>query len=142
MTIVEALSDRQILLLHQLYLKEWWTKDRTIEQTKQSVSGSQLIIGVTESDNLLGFARVLTDYVFKAIIFDLIVHADFRGQGIADDIVRYIKNHRTLSNVAHFELYCLPELFEFYRRHGFDKDLGGVSLMRLETGNGNLTDEF
>ncbi len=33
-------------------------------------------------DRVIGFARVLTDYTFKALIFDVIVDESDRGQGL------------------------------------------------------------
>ena len=130
MDIVEALTQDQISQLHSLYVKEWWTNSRTLDQTANGVIGSQLVIGVIESNNLVGFARVLTDYTFKALIFDLIIDPRFRKLNVGDRIINHIKNHKKLSQVAHFELYCLPELFDFYRKYGFDENVGEIKLMR------------
>ena len=71
---------------------EWWTRSRSLEETKQCVLGSQICIGITsEADNLVGFVRVLTDFTFKALIFDVIVapvsytHLDvYKRQALAD----------------------------------------------------------
>ena len=83
MQTIYALSDEHLIQLHQLYQQEWWSETRTLEDTRRGVQGSQLRIGlVDEQDALIGFARVLTDYTFKAFIFDLIVRQDQRAQGI------------------------------------------------------------
>jgi GNAT superfamily N-acetyltransferase len=132
MNIVDSLTDHQILELHQLYQQEWWTNSRTIEQTNNGVKGSQIVIAVTDENQLVGFARVLTDYTFKALIFDLMVHKDYRGQKLGSVMIEKIKQHPKLSNVIHFELYCLPELFEYYHQHDFDDNLGGIKLMRFK----------
>lgn len=131
MNVIDTLDPDQVAQLHTLYRQEWWTKDRTFEETQACVDGSQLCIGLTDANNeLIGFARVLTDYVFKALIFDLIVRRDHRKAGLGDKLVTLITSHTELQAVKHFELYCLPEMHDFYARHRFTTDLGGVQLMR------------
>lgn len=128
---VETLSAQQLVQLHQLYQQEWWGEGRTLEDTRRCVAGSQLCIGLIDPQGqLVGFARVLTDTIFKAFIFDLIVRQDWRSQGLGKQLLQRITTHEKLSRVQHFELYCLPEMFEFYRALGFTTALGGVQLMR------------
>ncbi|WP_016957623.1 GNAT family N-acetyltransferase [Catenovulum agarivorans] len=132
MEIIYQLNTHQISQLHVLYQSEWWTKGRTLEQTKQCVAGSQIIVGLVDSSgNLQGFTRVLTDYIFKALIFDVIVAQPHRGKGVGELLMNAIKQHPALSHVNSFELYCLPEMFEFYQKHGFSADVGDIQLMRL-----------
>jgi len=131
MQIIYELGEKHIHQLHELYRQEWWTSTRTIEETRRAVNGSQITIGLVDrSDELLGFARVLTDYIFKAVIFDIIVRHDQRGKGFGDKILSLIEKHEKLAEVKHFELYCRPEMSDFYARHGFSTDIGGVRLMR------------
>lgn len=133
MKTIYTFNNKQIQELHTLYENEWWTNNRTFEETTKCIAGSQLCIGLVDDDGTLqGFARVLTDYVFKAIIFDLIVSADQRGTGIGNTLMTTIKNHPRLKHVKHFELYCLPEVFSFYQQHGFSSDVGKIKLMRYE----------
>lgn len=85
------------------------------------------------NDQLIGFARVLTDYIFKAMIFDVIVSEKHRGLGLGDKLIEPIKSHPALHQVRHFELYGLPDMEAFYERHGFTIKTGGVKLMRHTT---------
>ena len=131
MNVIDTLTPDQVAQLHSLYRQEWWTRDRTLEETQAGVDGSQLCIGLVNADNeLIGFARVLTDYIFKAMIFDLIVRKDHRNTGLGDRLVTLITSHPTLQAVKHFELYCLPEMHDFYARHQFTNNLGDIQLMR------------
>lgn len=136
MQIVYTLTDDQIQDLHQLYQQEWWTEKRLLEETRACVQGSQICIGIVdENKKLIGFARVLTDYTFKALIFDVIVCESSKGLKLGHRLMELIRGHRELSNVKHFELYCLPEMFEFYRRYGFSEDVGDIKLMRCINDN-------
>lgn len=136
MNIIYKLTEQQIEQLHQLYHQEWWTNTRSLAQTKQGIAGSQICIGLTDADGYLqGFARVLTDYTFKALIFDLIIANKQRGKGLGEQLINLIKTHPKLTDVASFELYCLPELEDFYAKHDFTKDVGGIKLMRCVSNN-------
>jgi GNAT superfamily N-acetyltransferase len=117
--------------LHRLYQKEWWSKDRSLQETRRCVAGSQVCIGlVGAKGHLLAFARVITDFTFRAMIFDVIVSDSERGLGLGTQIIQLLKNHDKLRQVGTFELYCLPPLFDFYRKLGFSEDVGEVRLMR------------
>ena len=132
MQVIDTFNDQQLKQLHQLYQQAWWSANRSLEETRRGVQGSQLCLGlINPQQALIGFARVLTDYTFKALIFDLIVHQDLRGQGHGQHLLELIKSHEKLSRVLHFELYCLPEMSDFYAAHGFSLNVDGVQLMRL-----------
>lgn len=133
MNVTYTLSDNHITQLHALYQQEWWTKGRSIEDTRQCIRGSQICIGiVTDTDELVGFTRVITDYVFKAFVFDVIVRHDARSLGLGKQLVALVTTHPALKSVRHIELYCLPELVPFYGKRGFSSDVGGFQLMRFE----------
>lgn len=132
MTPIYQLNEAQVQQLHGLYQTAWWAKERTLEQAWQCVQGSQIVIGLTDEDgNLIAFTRVVTDYTFKAFMFDVIVHEAYQGKGLGNQLVGLVKNHERLKNVTHIELYCRPDLRDFYGQHGFTSEVGGMSLMRL-----------
>jgi predicted GNAT family N-acyltransferase len=132
LTVVHALDDRQVGQLHALYQTEWWTRGRSLDATRQCVAGSQICIGLVDgAGNLAAFARVITDFTFKALIFDVIVSKEIRGAGLGKRLLELITRHDKLRNVRHFELYCLPGLFAFYNRFGFSENVGEIRLMRL-----------
>lgn len=125
----EAYTDQ----LLALYKDWWWTNKRTRADVETMVAHSDVLFGLcdTETSNLIGFTRVLTDYVYKAILFDVIVAKDYQNQGLGRVLMEAVYNHSSLVNVAHIELYCLEELVPFYERFGFTEDLGGLRLMRI-----------
>lgn len=132
MKVVYELSESHISDLQKLYQNEWWTETRTLEETRSAVNGSQVCIALLdEKDKLIGFARVLTDFTFKALIFDVIVAQQARKLGLGDLLIKQIKEYPGLAGIKHFELYCLPEMFSFYQKHGFSEQVGKIQLMRF-----------
>jgi GNAT superfamily N-acetyltransferase len=133
LTVLDELSERHIRQLHGLYQGEWWSRDRTLEEARSCVGESQLCIALVDAgDNLVGFARVLSDFTFKAFIFDVIVAPGMRGAGLGDRLMQLVTGHDKLRQVRHMELYCLPEMMPFYERHGFSGEPGPIKLMRRD----------
>ena len=132
---IEQLTDEQTKQLHELYQQEWWTKGRSLEDVRSMLTNQPYVYGMCELETgkLIGFARVLSDGVFKAVVFDVIVDPTHRGQAIGGKLMERILADPRLSRVSHFELYCLPELAPFYQSLGFSTDVGGVRLMRYQT---------
>ncbi len=131
MNVIYQFSEQQIQQVHQLYKTVWWAKERSLEETTACINGSQICIGIVDdNDELIAFTRILSDFIYKAIIFDLIVCELQRGNGIGQKMIGLIKNHTQLKKVKHFELYCLPEMEPFYANFGFSTDVGGIKLMR------------
>jgi len=131
MTIIYKFSDEHIKQVHQLYKEVWWGKERTLEDTINCVQGSQVCIGILDSnDKLIGFTRIITDFIYKAIIFDVIVSTNHRNNGLGQKLMSLVRSHDKLKKVKHFELYCLPEMEAFYASFGFSTEVGGIKLMR------------
>jgi predicted GNAT family N-acyltransferase len=85
------------------------------------LNNSDLIFGMceAESQNLVAFARILTDRVYRAMIFDVIVGANYRDRGLGAILIERILSHPELSQVECIHLFCLPDVIPFYEKFGF-----------------------
>ena len=131
---ITRLNDSQTIQLHALYQLEWWTAGRSLQDVRKMLAGRSLVYGIceTETERLAGFARVLSDGIFKALIFDVIVHPHCRGRKIGEKLMNNLLSDPRLARVRHFELYCLPQLEPFYEKFGFSATVGDVRLMRYK----------
>ena len=129
---IEQLYGDQIDMLKGLFDSTWWASDRALADIQRMLRQSDIVVGfcLPQSGELIAFARVLTDYVYKALILDLIVDERYRDQGVGRQLLNDIITHPLLGNVAHLELYCLPELVPFYEAWGFTADLDALCLLR------------
>jgi GNAT superfamily N-acetyltransferase len=120
-TLLHQLTPAQIEQLHQMYLQEWWSKDRALADVPTLLSNSDLLIGLWDEDaqRLAGFCRVLTDWVYRAIVFDVIVAADYRGQGLGAQLIHQVTTHPRLAQVECIQLFCTPAMQPFYEQYGF-----------------------
>jgi N-acetyltransferase len=130
---VNTLSESQIEDLHRLYQNEWWTKGRTLEDVRQMLDGSPVIVALADphTHRLKAFARVITDGVYKALVLDVIVDESARRTGLGKALMDAITSHPAIAKVQHFELYCRPELIPFYQRWGFQEPSADLRFMRM-----------
>ena len=104
--------------LVQLYTFAPWAMNRTVDDTRTMLAHTDLAISAWERDLLVGFGRVSTDYVYRASIWDVIVHPDYQGQDIGSQIMDRILQHPDLKQVELFWL-CTRDKQAFYEKLGF-----------------------
>ena len=129
--IVETLTESQISDLMDLYKNEFWCDKRTREDVVKMLAATDVIIGfVDEGDRLIAFTRVITDFVYRAMVFDVIVNPTHRKMGLGAKLMNAVVNHPKLQAVETFGLTCLPNMIPFYKRWRFTDDIGESKFMR------------
>ena len=123
--ITQDLTNNQIQELHKLFQQMWWTKERTREEITTMLENS-MSFGLIErnTQRLVGYARVLTDEIKYAFIFDVMTVGHHRGKGLGKMLMDAIINHPRLKNVKNFELTCAPDMVTFYEKFGFSDNYG------------------
>jgi len=103
-----------------------WTCDRSLENTKRMLAETDVMITAWEGNKLVGCGRVLTDYVFRASIWDVIVDRSYHNQDIGKGLIQRILTHASLAQVELFWL-CTRRYQGFYASLGFsDKEQTGM----------------
>ncbi|NTG05310.1 GNAT family N-acetyltransferase [Agrobacterium rhizogenes] len=127
-----SLNDYQVNQLVALFQEEWWTKGRTRADVIQALASGGPVFAFIDldGDELVAFARVITDGVYKAMIFDIIVKDTWRNTGLGGLLMETVMNDPALINIKHRELYCLAEMVPFYQKWGFTDHLPGLHFMR------------
>jgi len=128
--VVEQLSETQISDLLDLYKNEFWSQRRTREEIEKMLAASDIIIGlVDECDHLIAFTRVLTDFIYRATVYDVIVKPSHRNMRLGSKLMELVINHPKLYSVEVVALYCLLEMMSFYEHLGFTADVGELQMM-------------
>jgi len=128
--LTHELTSDQIDDLVALYQTVWWAIGRVRADVEVMLRGSLAFAFVDDAGRIAAFARVVTDGVYKALVFDVIVAAGHRGSGLGQQLVDAVLEHPTVRRCLHVELYCAPDLIPFYERWGFTRDLGDITFMR------------
>lgn len=120
-TWIEQFDNTQINEIHALMIQEWWCSNRSLEEVKLVISGSSLAIAALDHEQrVAAFARVLTDGIFKAVVFDVIVRAENRDNRLGEKLIRKLQQHPSLEHVKSLELYCPDHISGFYTKLGFE----------------------
>jgi GNAT superfamily N-acetyltransferase len=131
----EAVETDCLPQLMDLFASAWWTAGRTIGDVTRMLAASDLVFALNyrPAGRLVGFARVITDGVYLAVVLDVIVAPGSRGSGLGAMLLEAIVGHPRLAAVRSVELVCQPNLVPFYRRWGFTEQVGRSRLMRRTT---------
>lgn len=129
--VLDSVGEKHLSGLMTLYGQAWWATHRTREQVRRLLEHSSVTVGVTDSrtGELAGFARVLTDFVFRAHIYDVIVREDCRGRGVSRMVMDAVIRHPRLKEVEKFELTCKEDLIPLYSKCGFEAGGHGLNFM-------------
>ncbi len=104
--------------LVRLYAQAPWAAGRTADDARDMLAHSDLVLSAWDGSKLVGLGRVLTDYVYRASIWDVIVDKDYQGQDIGTQIMQRILQHPDLKRVELFWL-CTRDKQAFYEKLGF-----------------------
>jgi predicted GNAT family N-acyltransferase len=128
--IVSQLTENQISELLDLYKNEFWSNKRTHQDVVEMLAASDIIIGlVDDNEKLIGFTRLLTDFVYRAIIFDVIIKPTHRNMKLSSKLMDAVVNHPQLKSIDWIALCCLPEMIPYYERWGFTSKFSKIQLM-------------
>ncbi len=105
-------------VLLPLFEQASWARGRTVTETTEMLRQTDVFITAWDDNRVIGCGRVLTDYVYRASIWDVIVDAAYQGQDVGTEIMHRILNHPSLQRVELFWL-CTRDKHTFYENLGF-----------------------
>jgi GNAT superfamily N-acetyltransferase len=130
--LVHELSEPQIDQLVQLYHKQWWSLGRSPKDVRTMLAHSSKVYALIEpdTDRLVAFCRVLTDFVFRGLLNDVMVDESCQGQGIGRRLMEAVRSDPDLANVQSIGLWCKPHLVPLYQKFGFEISNTGYCWMQ------------
>jgi predicted GNAT family N-acyltransferase len=120
MTRVRDLTPDDAQELTALYEDYEWWDDREVEDVRAALAETEVAVGVEDGGDLVASARVLTDYTYYANVFDVIVAAHRRGEGLGETLVEAVVDHPDLQSVVGLSLLCRRGLVPYYESVGFE----------------------
>ena len=88
--------------LQQLFQETDWANNRNLNDIKKMLNGSSSVIGAWSNGELIGFARVITDNVFRALIDDVIIHPIKRSKGVGSNLIQKLIDRLTELKIEGF----------------------------------------
>lgn len=116
--------------LQVLYCFTHWGRSRSLDQIEKMLNGTNLCFSVRYDDKLVAFCRLLTDFVFRGSLWDILVHPDHQGKGLGSRLIEYAMEHPAVKNIPIITTFA-SELEPFLKRHGFENREGLMILQRV-----------
>jgi ribosomal protein S18 acetylase RimI-like enzyme len=95
----------------------FWAQGRSIEDLGIAIANSDPVITVWDGEKLIGFARATSDGIYRATIWDVVIHPDYRGNGLGSKLVETVLSHPRM-RVERVYLMTTHQQ-EFYEKIGF-----------------------
>jgi N-acetylglutamate synthase-like GNAT family acetyltransferase len=129
-TLSTRKEDIDVRALCDLFEKgAFWARGRSTTDLQHMLHMSDPVVCAHLEDRLVGFARATGDGVYRAVIWDVVVHPQCQGQGIGRLMVESLLAHPSIKNVE--RVYLMTTFQQgFYEKLGFSKN-ASTTMVRL-----------
>ncbi|WLR44268.1 GNAT family N-acetyltransferase [Bacillus carboniphilus] len=110
--------------MEQVYWSVGWKK-HTVEVIEKIFIASNVFAISSINGQVVGLGRAISDGVFNAAIYDVVVHKDFQGRGIGDKIMNSLLEQ--LSDISCVHLISTTGNEHFYYKHAFKNVKTGMA---------------
>ena len=106
--------------LNGLYTSVGW-QSRPLDKLERAIKSSFKYISAwhIEQQQLIGFARAVSDGVYQATLLDIAVHPDFQCRGIGKTLVKTLTQQLHAARIHDITLFASPHVADFYHKLGF-----------------------
>ncbi|MEM6520801.1 MAG: GNAT family N-acetyltransferase [Cyanobacteria bacterium P01_D01_bin.71] len=116
---VDTLETEHLNQLINLFQQAaFWASDRTPEDMAIAIAHSHPVVTAWDGDALIGFARATSDGIYRATIWDVVMHPDYQGAGLGRKLVQTVLSHPLMSRIERVYLMTTHQQ-AFYQRIGF-----------------------
>jgi len=102
----------------ELLGKSYWANNRTRKKTVKSIENS-ICIGIYLKEEMVGFARIVTDYATMYWLCDVIIDENHRKNGLGKKLIEVITNMKELDGI--FGILATRDAQKLYEKYGFKK---------------------
>lgn len=100
--------------------QSYWGMERTVEQTRATIENCLCFGMYSKTHEQMGFARIITDYVFFGYIMDVIIFDKYQGKGYGSKLIEFLLDHEKLKSLQTIALKT-KDAHSIYEKHGFKK---------------------
>lgn len=123
-------KDLPVEQLHKLFIAVGWSDGGEMPVKMRTGFmrpwlNSTLVVSAWEGDVLVGAVRVLSDTIFRSVIYDLLVLPEFHNKGIGTELVRRCIEHFPDSE---WLVETTQDISGYYEKIGFKRDNSDVYL--------------
>lgn len=115
-------SEIDLVQLQQLFnLAAFWAQNRSIGDLSTAIANSQPVITVWDRTKMIGTSRATSDGIYRATIWDVVIHPEYRGIGLGSKLVETVLSHPQIRKVERVYLMTTHQQ-RFYEQIGFKQN--------------------
>ena len=132
----DARPTRGLLKLQRLFRKHaFWAQQRSINDLRQMLRGSTVVVSLWRGKRLVGFGRASSDGIHRAVLWDVVVAGDLQGRGLGRQVVEALLDSPGLKKVERVYLMTTKSA-SFYKQFGFSNAEPQQLLIRKSNASG------
>ena len=113
-----------------LHRNAFWAKDRKINDLRKCLAGSDVIVSIWVDKEIVGFGRALSDGIYRAVLWDIVIDNSHQGKGYGKIIVQSLLDSSKVKHAKKIYLMTTNKKL-FYSQLDF-KEVSSQSLLIRE----------
>ena len=113
---VNAIDQLKNLLEDQSF----WAKDRTKNELKKMIRNSSCVITLWQKNRLIGFGRATSDFIYRAVLWDIVIVKDQQNSGLGKLLVQTLLSSNSIKDVEKVYLMTTNSK-DFYKTCKFEE---------------------
>ncbi|MCR4567686.1 MAG: GNAT family N-acetyltransferase [Pseudobutyrivibrio sp.] len=117
--IVSGAENLKVEEVHNLLKTTYWADKRSVELVSKAMSNSDCYgLFLDNKDELVGFARVISDHATMYYLCDVIIDANYRSMGLGKALVSYIESSPRYEGLS--GLLKTKDAQGLYQKYGYE----------------------
>ncbi|HEA22773.1 hypothetical protein LCGC14_1091850 [marine sediment metagenome] len=125
-----------VTAIHRAISEEsYWGRGRSVGEVQTTIENSLCFGLFNEINEQIGFARLVTDYVFFGYIMDVIIlDKNYKGMGLGKKLISHLLKDEVIKNLKTLALKT-KDAHQLYERYGFTKIGDSALWMSIDKQN-------
>ena len=98
----------------------FWAKGRKKNEIKQMIKNSSCVITLWQKNRLIGFGRATSDYIYRAVLWDIVIVKDQQNSGLGKLLVNSLLSSKSIKEVEKIYLMTTNSK-DFYKTCQFEE---------------------
>lgn len=111
-------SDMDIVKIHEYISASYWSGGIPLGTLQRAIDNSLCFAVISNTEGLVGFARMVTDYATYGYLADVFINESHRGKGLSKSLLDVIMAHPSLQGLRRITL-ATKDAHELYKQYGF-----------------------
>ena len=116
LTPVNAIEQLKNLFENQSF----WAKGRKKKDVQKMIKNSSCVITIWQGNRLIGFGRATSDWIYRAVLWDIVIVKDQQNSGLGKLLVKTLLSSNSIKDVEKVYLMTTNSK-DFYKTCKFEE---------------------